>query len=106
MSHVAVQKSGSDKAESQSLIEKMEALTEQIRLRAFELFKSRGGGDGLALDDWLAAENSLLLRPESAFFEVTETQQEFNTRFHIFGASARPMRGAYQVARESTLRAL
>jgi len=28
----------------------------QIRRRAYELYELRGGGEGLALDDWLKAE--------------------------------------------------
>jgi len=31
---------------------------EQIARRAYELYLCRGAGDGLALDDWLAAEVS------------------------------------------------
>ncbi len=31
-------------------------LQEQIRLRAYELYEQRGGGDGRELDDWLQAE--------------------------------------------------
>jgi hypothetical protein len=58
MSHVAVQKIDPDEA---SLMEDMQALTDRIRLRAYELFQSRGGGDGAALDDWLTAENDLVL---------------------------------------------
>jgi Protein of unknown function (DUF2934) len=39
----------SQKAESASELD-------QIRLRAFELYEQRGGGDGHELDDWLRAE--------------------------------------------------
>ncbi|HEY7097004.1 MAG TPA: DUF2934 domain-containing protein [Terriglobales bacterium] len=31
-------------------------LEEQIRMRAFELYVERGGGDGSELEDWLRAE--------------------------------------------------
>jgi len=85
MPHVAVQKSDSDKAASQSLIEEMEALTDQIRLRAYELFKSRGGGDGLALNDWLAAENSLLLSPES---DLVDKDGKFELQIAVPGFDA------------------
>jgi HSP20 family molecular chaperone IbpA len=47
----------------------MEALTERIRQRAFELFKRRGEGEGLALNDWLTAENALLVTPEADLIE-------------------------------------
>jgi len=32
---------------------------EDIALRAYEIFESRGGGHGQALDDWLQAEQEL-----------------------------------------------
>lgn len=32
---------------------------EQVATRAYELYLARGGGDGLALDDWLNAEREL-----------------------------------------------
>ena len=34
---------------------------ERVALRAYELYLERGGGDGLAMDDWLAAERELLV---------------------------------------------
>ena len=33
---------------------------EEIELRASEIYLKRGGGDGVALEDWLAAERELL----------------------------------------------
>ncbi len=33
---------------------------EQIRLRAFEIYQQRGGGDGHELEDWLQAESEVL----------------------------------------------
>ena len=32
---------------------------DRVAMRAYELYLARGGGDGLALDDWLAAEREL-----------------------------------------------
>lgn len=32
---------------------------DRIAARAYELYVARGGGDGLALDDWLTAEREL-----------------------------------------------
>lgn len=29
---------------------------ERVAARAYELYQARGGGDGLAMDDWLKAE--------------------------------------------------
>lgn len=33
---------------------------EEIELRAYEIWLRRGDGDGVALEDWLAAERELL----------------------------------------------
>jgi hypothetical protein len=33
---------------------------ERIAMRAYELYKARGGGDGRAEEDWLLAERELL----------------------------------------------
>jgi hypothetical protein len=32
---------------------------ERVARRAYELYLARGGGDGLAMEDWLAAEREL-----------------------------------------------
>ena len=32
---------------------------ERVALRAYEIYLARGGADGLAMDDWLAAEREL-----------------------------------------------
>lgn len=38
---------------------------ERVAMRAYELYLARGGADGGALDDWLAAERELALpRPD------------------------------------------
>lgn len=34
--------------------------TDQIARRAYEIYESRGRGDGAQLEDWLAAERQLL----------------------------------------------
>jgi hypothetical protein len=33
--------------------------SEEIAIRAYEIFQSRGGADGADLDDWLQAEREL-----------------------------------------------
>lgn len=33
---------------------------DRIAMRAYELYRERGGSDGQALDDWLAAEREML----------------------------------------------
>jgi hypothetical protein len=39
---------------------KMVPTREKIELRAYEIYLERGGKEGNALDDWLAAEKELL----------------------------------------------
>ena len=38
---------------------------ERIALRAYELYLSRGGADGAAMDDWLTAERELTQKEET-----------------------------------------
>lgn len=85
MAQVAVQTLGSNEVDSRSIIEAMDALMERIRLRAYELFQSRGAGDGSALDDWLKAEDSLLLTPES---DLVESDDKFELQIAAPGFDA------------------
>jgi DUF2934 family protein len=41
-------------------------LEEQIRLRAYQLYKTRGSGDGHDVEDWLEAEAEITGRAERA----------------------------------------
>jgi HSP20 family protein len=82
MSHVAVQKISPDEA---SLMTDIQALTDQIRLRAYELFQSRGGGAGSALDDWLTAEDDIVLTPES---DLVESDDKFELQIAVPGFDA------------------
>jgi len=82
MSHVAVQKLSPDEA---SLLTDVQSLTDRIRLRAYELFQNRSGRDGSALDDWLMAENDLVLSPES---DLVETDGKFEMQIAVPGFDA------------------
>jgi len=46
-------------------IEKVPTL-EEIELRAYEIYLKRGGKDGNAIDDWLAAETELSASSQTA----------------------------------------
>jgi hypothetical protein len=52
---------------------KREAQTEQIQLRAYEVYLERGGADGHDLEDWILAERELTTRPETK--RVTSREQ-------------------------------
>lgn len=43
-----------------------EAIEEQIRLRAYQLYQERGGGDGREAEDWLKAEGEVLSELKTA----------------------------------------
>ena len=44
-------------------MEPLHATDEQIRVRAYEIFRTRGGARGDAIADWLEAERELSARP-------------------------------------------
>ena len=48
--------------------------TKQIEQRAYELYLERGGEDGHAVTDWLAAERELTALPEEASSEAPKAQ--------------------------------
>jgi HSP20 family protein len=66
-------------------MEDMEALTERIRVRAYELFEGRHNGDGSALNDWLTAETGLLLTPAS---DLIESDDKFELQVAVPGFDA------------------
>jgi HSP20 family protein len=74
MSQVAVEKVNGNKAVTASILDELKKLSDQIRQRAFEIFESRGGGDGFANNDWAAAERDLFRIPES---ELVEQEGKF-----------------------------
>jgi HSP20 family protein len=59
MPQLDVQKVPSIEDRSLPIFAEFDRLADQIRLEAFNLFARRGGGDGHALDDWLAAERQI-----------------------------------------------
>lgn len=44
---------------AEQVLDRVEALHRAIAVRAFEIFRNRGGGEGHALEDWLRAEAEL-----------------------------------------------
>ena len=44
---------------------------EEIELRAYEIYLKRGDGDGVALEDWLAAERELLVSRQKEMSDPT-----------------------------------
>jgi len=85
MSQVAVRKIHSDETQSYPIIEELNALTERVRQRAYELFESRGCTEGSALNDWLTADNDLLIVPES---DLIDTDSRFELQIAMPGFDA------------------
>jgi hypothetical protein len=57
--HANARRDGADEANGAASAPEGADVKERIRQRAFELFSSRGFGDGNELDDWLAAEREV-----------------------------------------------
>jgi len=57
-------------ASARELIAETLPVEEQVRLRAYELYVSRGNESGSELDDWLQAEQEILLARDPQRDEV------------------------------------
>ena len=86
MSNVAVEKCRDSKALPETLWQKMNAITEEIRQRAFGSFERRGRTIGLDLDDWLQAERDVVWSPAS---ELVDEEKEFKARIALPGFDAK-----------------
>jgi HSP20 family molecular chaperone IbpA len=89
MSSVTVEKVGEPNAAPASVYERMQAVVNRIRERAYDLFQSRGAADGSAMDDWLRAEQDVLVFLQS---ELIEKSGKFNIRVQVAGFSAEEVR--------------
>src|SRR5665213_2157355 len=69
MSQVAIEKVDTRRTPASSVYEEMTALSDRVRQHAFELFEQRGSSDGMAMQDWLAAERDLFRIPESELID-------------------------------------
>jgi HSP20 family molecular chaperone IbpA len=67
---------------------RMNAFIESIALRAFEIFRGRGGTEGYDLEDWLQAEAELL---HPMHLHVTESSDAFVVRAEVPGFSNREL---------------
>jgi HSP20 family molecular chaperone IbpA len=86
MSQVAIYKWNSPETNPQTFLEHVEAITDSIRKRAFNLFQNRNGGNGSDLDDWLQAERDLAWSPAS---ELVDDEKEFRARIALPGFDAK-----------------
>jgi HSP20 family protein len=89
MSNVAVEKCPDSGALPETLWQRMNAITDEIRQRAFGLFERRGRSSGMDLDDWLQAENEVVWSPPS---ELVENENEFRARLALPGFDAKDLK--------------
>ena len=62
MPNIVVQKVREAGSLPRQLLEEMESIAGKIRVRAYELFLTRGASPGFELDDWLQAEREIKRR--------------------------------------------
>ena len=82
MANVAVEKCRESGTFPETLWEKMNAITEDIRRHAFDLFERRGRTVGSDLADWLEAEREVVWSPAS---ELIENKNDFRARLALPG---------------------
>ena len=88
MANIAVEKCLESGALPEKLWERINAITEEIRQRAFGLFERRGRAIGTELDDWLQAEREVVWSPAS---ELVENKDDFCARLALPGFDARDL---------------
>jgi HSP20 family molecular chaperone IbpA len=71
------------------LSQKLNALYDEVRRQAFRLFESRGSLHGRDIDDWLAAERSLVFAPQA---ELVEKDDQLEIRLAVEGYTAHQIR--------------
>jgi HSP20 family protein len=86
MSQVAINKCKNPETTPQTLLEHLEAITDSIRKRAFNIFQNRNGENGSDLDDWLQAERDVVWSPAS---ELVDDKKEFRARIALPGFDAK-----------------
>jgi HSP20 family molecular chaperone IbpA len=85
MSQVAIYKCKNPETTPQTLLEHVEAITDSIRKRAFNIFQNRNGENGSDLGDWLQAERDVVWSPAS---ELVDDGKEFKARIVLPGFDA------------------
>jgi HSP20 family protein len=88
MSNVAVEKCPDSGALPGTLWQRMNAITDEIRQRAFGLFEKHGRTIGMDLDDWLQAEREVVWSPAS---ELVEKKDDFCARVALPGFDAKDL---------------
>jgi HSP20 family molecular chaperone IbpA len=88
MASVSIQKHRETGTVPATLWQEINAITDDIRNRAFSLFERRGGVPGGDLNDWLQAEREVIWAPAS---ELIEDKDEFHARLALPGFDAKDL---------------
>jgi len=89
MANVSVEKVRDGESAPPTLFERMAAIVDKVRQRAFEVFESRHRVDDHSLDDWLQAERDVIHSPQA---ELTEKDGKFQVRVAISGFAPKDIR--------------
>jgi HSP20 family molecular chaperone IbpA len=82
MSNLIVEKVHDEATTPAMLFERMTAIAERVRQRAYEIFQGRGCAEGHSLDDWLQAEREIIESPDT---ELMEKDGNFQIRIAVPG---------------------
>jgi len=82
MASVAVERCPDSGALPETFWQRMNAITDEIRQRAFSLFEGRGRTIGMDLGDWLQAEQEVVWSPAS---ELVEKKDDVCARLALPG---------------------
>jgi HSP20 family protein len=82
VSQIAISKCKNSETTPQTFLKHLEAITDAIRNRAFDLFQNRNGGNGSDVGDWLQAERDVACVPAS---ELVDDKKEFRARIALPG---------------------
>jgi len=85
MANVSVQKCR-ESGFPATLMQKISALSEEIRNRAYSLFEKRGKADGSDVEDWLNAEREIIWSPAS---ELIDSKDKISVRLALPGFDAK-----------------
>jgi HSP20 family molecular chaperone IbpA len=83
MAKLAIEKYTEPETVAEALLEQGLTITEAIRLRAYDLFLSRGGENGFDVDDWLQAERDVV--SSATPIELVEHDNDFQARIDLTG---------------------
>lgn len=71
-----------------AIFDELQALQEQVRQRAYDLFRNRGSLFGGSFEDWLNAEHEIVWKPA---IELRRTDGQFDVRVATAGVEPRDL---------------